>query len=113
MNCLSVGNGAFGFNNAGSGIFQTGLYNCAGGNNASNVNTTNINAPAIGFQSLGADPFVNAAGGNFALNTVSNGGALCRAAGTPGAFPGLATTIGYHDIGAVQSNRAPILVGMR
>ncbi len=51
---------------------------------------------------LTADPFVNAAAGNFALNTTAGGGALLRAAGFPGVFPGALST-GYLDIGAVQS----------
>ena len=50
---------------------------------------------------LTADPFVNAAGGNYALNTAVGGGAACRAAGFPGAMLD-AVNIGYLDIGALQ-----------
>lgn len=51
--------------------------------------------------SLSADPFTNAAGDDFSPNNTTNGGASVRAAGVPGAFPGLSTT-GYMDAGAVQ-----------
>lgn len=51
---------------------------------------------------LTVDPFTNAAGGDFSLNNTAGGGASCRAAGIPGGFPGLSTTTGYADIGAVQ-----------
>ncbi len=54
---------------------------------------------------LSASPFANAAAGNFALNTAAGGGALLRAAGFPGVFPGALST-GYVDIGAVQSPSA-------
>lgn len=50
--------------------------------------------------SLTADPFVDSASGDFRLNTVSGGGAACRAAGTPSAFD--ATNLSYRDIGALQ-----------
>lgn len=50
---------------------------------------------------LSSTPFINAASGNFSLNNTSGGGAACRAAGFPGAFPGGLTT-GYLDIGAAQ-----------
>lgn len=49
-----------------------------------------------------SDPFTNAAGGDFSLNNVVNGGALLKAAGFPGIFPG-GTSTGYPDIGAVQT----------
>jgi hypothetical protein len=50
---------------------------------------------------LTASPYVSAPT-NFGLNTTVGGGAACRAAGVPGAFPGLGSTIGALDIGAVQ-----------
>ncbi len=48
-----------------------------------------------------ADPFTNAAGGDFTLNTTAGGGAACRGFGTPGTLPG-ATGTGYLDIGVWQ-----------
>jgi hypothetical protein len=50
---------------------------------------------------LTADPFVNGAAGNFALNTAPGGGALVRGAGLPGTFPGLLARA-WLDGGAVQ-----------
>lgn len=49
---------------------------------------------------LTATPFTDAAGGNFALNTTSGGGAALRAAGFPGAR--LSGGTGYIDIGPLQ-----------
>lgn len=77
-------------------------------NNAYGQNTTapyrNL-YPGLGDVSLTVTdttgPFTDAAGGDFSLNNTAGGGAACRAAGFPGAFPG-GTTIGYLDIGAVQ-----------
>ena len=39
---------------------------------------------------------------DFRLNNTASAGAACRAAGTPGAIPGIAQ-VGYPDIGALQS----------
>jgi len=60
----------------------------------------NVSA-GTGDVTLSADPFTNAASGDFSLNTTAGGGAACRAAGFPGVFPGGLTT-GYLDIGAAQ-----------
>lgn len=58
-------------------------------------------AAGTGDVTLSADPFTDSSGGDFSLNSTAGGGAACRAAGFPGAFPaGLVT--GYADIGAVQ-----------
>lgn len=72
--------------------------NCVGGNGTDRVRIpvgTGDVAPA-------ADPFTNSAGGDFSLNNTAGAGAICRAAGFPGVFPG-GTTTGYLDIGATQS----------
>jgi hypothetical protein len=55
---------------------------------------------------LTGDPYVNAAGGNYGLNNTAGAGAAARMAGHPGAFPGLAATTGYLDMGAVQHQDA-------
>lgn len=55
---------------------------------------------------LTASPYVGPVSGgseNFGLNLVAGGGAACRQVGIPGAIPGLATTVGYLDMGAVQA----------
>ncbi len=54
---------------------------------------------------LTADPYTNAAGGDFSLNGAAGGGLLLLGAGNPGRFGvigGLAST-GHRDIGAAQS----------
>lgn len=51
---------------------------------------------------LTGDPFVNAAGGNFALNSSAGAGLSARNSGLPSSWPGLASTTSYLDFGAVQ-----------
>lgn len=97
IGCLLVNNGGAGESGS-QGKFiaiNNATYNNTGGAGFSgSVNSGNI--------ALAAAPFVNAASGNFALNSTAGGGAACKAAGIPGAFPSGLTT-GYLDIGAVQS----------
>lgn len=50
---------------------------------------------------LTANPFTNSASGDFTLNNTPGGGAACRAAGTPGAMPGV-SQVGYLDMGCFQ-----------
>lgn len=57
---------------------------------------------AIGDQSLTADPFTNAASGDFKPNSTAGGGVLLKSNAFPGTFPG-GTSIGSFDIGAVQT----------
>lgn len=107
-NCLAVANVGYGFNrSSASGNGGHWILNCAAGypNTGGNTNGYTSGVTNIGFVSLTADPFVDPAGGNFALNNTAGGGALLRAAGFPGAFPG-GLTISYPDIGAVQHQDA-------
>lgn len=99
FNTIAYGNGGYGFN--GNGFYQQSF--CAGGSNTSG-NETGVDR-SLSFVTLTADPFTNAAAGDFSLNNTAGGGALCRAAGFPGVFPGGLTT-GYLDIGAVQHEDA-------
>lgn len=69
-------------------------FNNAGGNPNWPGNSDDI--------ALTADPFTHAAGGDYSLNSAAGGGALCRGAGYPGTFG--ATSAGFTDVGAVQSN---------
>lgn len=124
INCTSYGNGGHGFDlNSNSGVATVEAINClaygntgAGFNSgANNIGVYVIN-PFVGSNSGGAiagiltvfnqfnltaDPFVNGAAGNFALNTAPGGGALVRGAGLPGTFPGLLSR-SWRDGGAVQ-----------
>jgi hypothetical protein len=67
------------------------------------VNAINAAAPYTNIYdvTLTADPFVNAATGDFRLNNNAGGGAAARGAGLPKAWPGLSIT-GYADFGTVQ-----------
>jgi hypothetical protein len=99
INCLAYGSTGYGYNIEGAyGVAL--LRNCAGGSNTSG---NYRNATVESFVALTADPFVNAAGGDYSLNNTAGGGAAAKAAGIPGAFPGLGPTTGYLDLGAVQS----------
>lgn len=98
VNCLSV-------SNAGAALSTTAstsnlvMINFAHYGNGSGV-TTNVTFPQVNTIALTDDPFVNAAGNNFALNTVAGGGASVR--GLSQALAGLSSTT-YPDGGAVQS----------
>jgi hypothetical protein len=50
---------------------------------------------------LTGNPYTNSAGGDFTLNNTAGAGAACRAAGTPGALPGVTQT-GKLDLGVFQ-----------
>jgi hypothetical protein len=78
------------------------MRNCAGHGNASGNLDANMTTLAEGFVALSADPFTNAAGLDFSLNSTAGGGALLKGAGWPSTFPGLAGT-SYPDIGAYQT----------
>lgn len=112
VNCLAVGNGAYGYTNSSTATNMTWLFSCAGYNNTSgNVNATYIpTSRQQNFTALSADPFVSAAGLDFALNNTAGGGASLRASGWPGSaaayqLPGL-STLSYRDIGAAQHQDA-------
>lgn len=111
---LAIANNVF-YGNAGYGQNWTNLsaaeasnlplcsgWNAYGGNTSGDRNGVGAGTSDV---TLTADPFTGAGAGNFALNSTAGGGAACRAAGFPGAFPGGLTT-GYLDIGAVQHQDA-------
>ena len=62
----------------------------------------NILSDPIGEVNHTADPFTNAAGHDFSLNSAATGGTLLKATGFPGTMLD-GTNIGYRDIGALQS----------
>lgn len=100
MNCLAESNGRYGYNGTGIGAvrIKCGAYNNTSGADNHTAASLVVNQ---GFITGTASFFVDAAAGNFALNTLAGGGALARAAGIPGIFPGGLTT-GYLDVGAAQ-----------
>lgn len=100
FNCIAANNGAFGFSAGASNAVQP-LVKCATYSNTSGAYANYSTGAVQGHVTLTADPFTNAAAGDFSLNNTAGGGAACRAAGFPGTFPG-GTTTGYADIGAAQ-----------
>lgn len=113
VNVLSYGNSLFGFTAEAAVGPVLQLTHCAGGGNGSgNLDTNYASAAQDGFIALTADPFTNAAGGDFSLNTTAGGGAALRAAGVPGP---LGSNTGYRDVGALQhadsGAAAPTLMG--
>jgi hypothetical protein len=106
VNCIAEGNTGNGYNtNAVTHL----LLNCAAYSNTGGNITASSLTPQIGFLTLSVSPFVNAAGNDFSLNTTTGGGASCRAAGYPGAFPHASTT-GYPDLGAAQHADPTVLM---
>jgi hypothetical protein len=101
INSLSYGNTGVGFNTGTTSPINL-LVGCAAGNNSTNYSTSFALWGEQSCITLTADPFTSAAGSDFSLNNNAGGGALCRAAGAIGAFPGISTTTTYQDIGAVQ-----------
>jgi len=100
INCIAEGNHAYGVNDSNNRTVT--LINCAAYNNTSgSVNAAAGQLFQYTLIAYLATAFVDAAGGNFALNNNNPGGAQLRAAGTPGLSPdGLSQ--GYLDIGAFQ-----------
>jgi hypothetical protein len=85
----------------GNGLIRGLASSC---NNAFGGNTGGNGWPgSTGDVALTANPFTNSSSGDFSLNSTSGGGAACKGAGFPGAFPG-GTSTGHIDIGAVQSS---------
>jgi hypothetical protein len=77
-------------------------------NSYGNIGTANTlnwygNANGAADVALSANPFTNAGGGVFTLNSTAGGGAALKAAGFPGVTP---AGTGYLDIGALQSQAA-------
>ena len=97
-NCIIINNGAYGIvcGNV------TAIQMAAERNNAFYNNTSgnyqNLTA-GVGDITLTGDPFTNAAGGDFSLNSTAGRGASCRNAGLPGVT--LYGT-GYADIGVLR-----------
>lgn len=76
--CIACNNGGYGFDVVAADDDGT-LQGCAGRNNTSG--NYRAGTLALDFIELTADPFVNAAGGDFNLNDTEGGGALLRAIG--------------------------------
>lgn len=117
---LLTNNGGFGLNCFAAGMpacpqFDGNAYfgNTGGTrqnlDDAGTVNPVNASGPYTNTRDviLTADPYVNAANGDFRLNNTAGGGAACRGAAPGSAWPGAAMT-GYGDMGAVQHQEQSI-----
>lgn len=102
INNLAEANGRFGYN--GTGASTVFVHNAAYNNTSGNNNHSGLVVNDSFVTGTGSF-FTNAAGGDLSLNNTAGAGAAARAAGLPGAFPGIATT-GYLDIGAAQHQDA-------
>ncbi len=108
IDCIAVSNGGYGFT-PGQNTVGMHLIRCATFNNTSGRLNMGFDGPILDIDPviLTADPFVNAAGGNFALNDNPTGGLLCKNVnGT--LLPG-GLTRSYQNIGAAQSVRQAIV----
>lgn len=98
VNCISTQNGRYGANN-GTGFLMF-MVNFATFNNTSGA-TNGTPLTSINPITMTGDPFTNASGNVFSLNSTAGAGALLRALGFPATFPrGL--TPSYLDVGAAQ-----------
>lgn len=103
--CIFYNNGGYGISAATAGIldgaFPPARFNAFGANTSGA--RQNFRAGA-GDVALTADPFTNAAAGDFSLNNTAGGGALLRQLGWPSRIGvlGGATTASYSDIGAAD-----------
>lgn len=107
LNCIAQDNGDS--SGTGTGFLHSGnnlvnLYNCAAFSNVTadfNIGT-NIGSWNLASVTGSGSFFTNAGAQDFTLNNTAGAGAAARAAGTPGTITGLATPIGYVDIGVFQ-----------
>ncbi len=92
--------GTYGIYQANVGSSRKSLYNtnAFGGQSTSARLNFDTGANEI---TLSANPFVDAAAGNFSLNSTAGGGALLRGLGFPLIYMGSATN-NYPDVGATQ-----------
>ena len=100
-NTVLYGNAGFGINDVATNPLILGQviadYNAFG----SNTSGARENIPAGSHDvTLSADPFVNGASANFALNSTAGGGTALKGVGFPGAL--LVGGTGFMDIGALQ-----------
>lgn len=99
-NCLAYGNAGWGWSIA-TAQQVSQMFNCSGGNNTSgNYDATKWSTWQVReFVALTADPFTDAAGGNFTPNDTTPGGKDIQSSGHPQTYPGNSTT-GRPTIGS-------------
>jgi len=107
VNTIFYGNTGFGINNADTQpklqATMRVFKHCAFGSNSSGARSSTL-PPDPTEITLTADPFVDRAARNFALNNTAGGGALLRALGFPSVIGaiGVGATASYQDVGAAQ-----------
>jgi hypothetical protein len=105
-NSIYYGNSGWGIDqtntsNSPASFYQVNAY--GGPNTSGNVRHLTVHGNFALDIALTADPFVNGASGNFALNSTAGGGAALKGVGFPGVMP---AGTGFIDVGALQSNAA-------
>lgn len=100
-NNVFYANGGYGINQTAGTITLSPTINGKNSYGANVTNPRNQVAAGTGDVTLTADPFVNKASNNFALNATVGGGAALKALGFPGVIPNAGT--GFLDIGVLQS----------
>lgn len=102
INCISIqANSAWCFDvGSGTANITRNMYCAAKGTNTFRNPTQGLRESNI---TLTADPFVDGANGNFALNSTAGGGAALKALGYPSVFPA-GLTAAKLDIGASQAS---------
>ena len=101
VNCLAEGNGGYGWNTTSTAVGRLRLFACGAYTNTSGAVLAGSTDIDLNFVTGSASFFVNPAADNFALNETAGGGASARGVGVPGTYP--RGTVGYADLGAVQS----------
>jgi hypothetical protein len=107
FNCIATVNTGVGFNPTAAADTIL-MANCYAWSNGTNFSANFTNDSLVNCQVLTGDPFNNASGGDFSLNNTAGAGAVCRAGGLIGAFPGISTTT-YVDAGAAQHPDTPTI----
>ena len=106
VNCIAYGNAGRGYSCATAGMLNNGNSLLGARNNAAGANTAGNYenwATPEGAITLTADPFTNAAGGDFSLNSTAGGGAALREL----AFPStIGLTSNYASVGAAEPQAA-------
>ena len=95
IECIAVGCAGYGYNTH-TTLIGAVVYRCTGYNNT--LGTFRSNFTPREPITITADPFIDAAGGDFRLNNDPNGGALLKGAGL-----GVYGQIDNQDVGAVQT----------
>lgn len=85
MNCIAYGNGGYGLHVTSGGVDHVQSLG-AGANTSGRSNSVAADRDA-GAITLTADPFTDAAGGDFSLNDAAGGGALLKGTGWPQTLP--------------------------